>query len=100
MASSQKSTLRDDTTMLRTSSDEAADRDEFVQNITAGAYRDWPNKAGVSPKLFPSPHLSSADRSSLFSASSRIVLIFLFWLVTDGKCPSLMALQRSVAPYS
>lgn len=34
--------------VLRTSSDEAADRDEFVENMTREAYKEWPNEAGVS----------------------------------------------------
>ncbi|KAL2756074.1 hypothetical protein ACRALDRAFT_1070782 [Sodiomyces alcalophilus JCM 7366] len=46
MGSSQESTMRDNATIRRTPSDEAADRDEFVQNMTNGAYKDWPNKAG------------------------------------------------------
>ncbi|ROT36534.1 beta,beta-carotene 9',10'-dioxygenase [Sodiomyces alkalinus F11] len=46
MPSPRESTRRVGATILRTPSHEAADRDEFVRNMTTAAYKDWPNKAG------------------------------------------------------
>ena len=50
-----KSVLVDSGPLYRTVQDEQADFDEVVRNFSKGAYRDWPNEAGVGARTFLSP---------------------------------------------
>ncbi len=57
-----KSGLVDSGPVCRTVQDEQADFDEVVKNFSTGAYRDWPNEAGVGAHTFLCPNSVTLTR--------------------------------------
>lgn len=67
--SSQQTPITAVLPVRRTAQDQAADEQEFIDNMSSQAYKSWPNEAGVCTFILSLPLLLSTSADSRDSST-------------------------------